>query len=91
MSGVVQDSIKREQGFLSSLFRALVGVGFIAMAVYFGARDDFLAKLFIRGGDSLQYAGGVGIALLFIGGVVLVGMHLLNEEESRDYYEQTPY
>ena len=91
MSEVIQGLNKQEQRFHHSLFKALVGVCFIAMAVYLGAKDDFLATLLMHGGDFLEYAQVAGIGLLFIGGVTLVGLHLLHEGNGQDYCEQAPY
>ena len=91
MSKQASNLIEQEHRFFYSLLAALAGVGLIALSVYLGAKDDFLATLFIQGGDPLKYAWGLLIGVLFFGGIALVGRHILTEDSSQGYYEQTPY
>ena len=83
--------IEREQQFFYSLLGALTGIGFIGLSVYLGAKDDFLASLLISGGGFPQCAAGLGIALIFFGGIALIGRHIICEDTSHGYYEQIPY
>lgn len=81
----------QKYGFFGSLVSALVGVGLIGLSVYFGARNDFLATLFIQGGGLIDYLQGIGIISSFLLGIVLIARHVAKEGVAEHFYEHTPY
>ncbi|ANI99068.1 hypothetical protein A8O14_02525 [Polynucleobacter wuianus] len=81
----------KEHRFFGSLLSALGGVGLIGLSVHFGAKNDFLATLFIKGGDFVDYLLGIGVISSFILGVVLVARHVAKEGVAEHFYEHTPY
>ena len=80
-----------KNSFFVSLLAALAGVGLIGATVHFGAQNDFLANLFLNGGDFYDYLSGVAIVAGFIFGVLLVARHVAKEGVAEHFYEQTPY
>ena len=87
MSRKFDAAIESEQKFFHTLWGALAGIGLIGFSVYLGAKDDFLALLLINGGNFLQYGLGLAIALLFLGGIILIARHVINEDLAGSYYE----
>jgi hypothetical protein len=81
----------KEHRFYGSLLGALTGVALIGLAVHLGAANDFLASLWINGGDIWDYLRGFSIASSFIAGVWLIGRHISREGVAEHFYEQTPY
>jgi hypothetical protein len=81
----------KKQRFFGSLLGALAGVGFIALSVHWGSKNDLLATLIIKGGDVFDYLSGFGIVGLFILGVGLIAVHVAQEGVAENFYEHTPY
>ena len=81
----------REHRFFSSLLSAIAGVGLIGLSVHLGAKNDFLAILFIKGGDLSDYSLGMVVIGSFILGVVLIARHVAKEGVAENFYEHTPY
>lgn len=81
----------KKHRFFGSLLSALAGVGFIALSVHLGAQNDFLATLFIKGGDLVDYLFAIGIVGIFILGVVLIAQYVAKEGVAENFYEHTPY
>jgi cell division protein FtsX len=82
---------KVSQGLLLSLLGALLGIGLIVVSVHLGARDDFLARLFLYGGDFADYGYFALLISGFIAGIVLIAKHILKEGVAENFYEHTPY
>lgn len=79
------------QGFAVSLLSALFGLGLICLSIYLGARDDFLAVLYLRGGSFEGYAYAGLLLTGFVSGIILIGRHLAKEGVAENFYEHTPY
>lgn len=78
-------------GFAVSLLSAIFGLGLLCLSIYLGAKDDFLATLFLKGGSFKDYAYAGLILAGFVVGIVLIGKHLAKEGVAENFYEHPPY
>lgn len=86
-----KDANLNEYRFFRSFLGAIAGVALIGLSVHLGSKNDFLATLYIKGGDLVDYLLGLGVIGSFILGVALIALHVSKEGVAENLYEHTPY